>query len=396
MGDKSSRITFLAHSFPPSQGGGETLIYLLAKYLARKGWQISVVTGQIKHNLKDCQKLYERFQALRIPLFEEFSKGEVGIKFFLEEAYQTIKKTSPNLIHAFNFYPGYVGSLYAEQEKISMVFTYYNTPLKDGKVLKMFSDVNVEQALVSHLIQEIKFRSLIVVSQYFVNASLKLGVPKRLVRWCYPGPDPEFFYPRARNLNLRRELGIKDKEIFIIVPARIVPRKSLETLVKAINLLKSLPIKVIISSGKYIQPGFEDYHHKILNLIKKNKLSQKILIPKNQFNLSQLGELYSSAEFGVLSSTVEGLGLGAIEVMRCAVPVIATDTEGLREVITNKINGLLFPVGDFYTLAKHIEFLSTNYRVRQEMGTKANELVARKFNLAKFIDFHDKIYKELI
>ncbi|MDO8570280.1 MAG: glycosyltransferase family 4 protein [Candidatus Daviesbacteria bacterium] len=396
LSNQPLRLTLLAHSFPPDNGGGEMLIYLLAKYLSRKGWKISVVTGNTKDYLKNCKKLYKGFKVFRIPLFEEFSRGEIGIKYFFEQAYQTIKKTSPDIIHAFNFYPGYIGSIYARHEKIPLVFTYHNTPLNDGKILKMFSNVEVEKALVYHLIKEIRFQILITVSQYFVNASLEIGVSKDTVRWCYPGPDPEIFHSSDKDLRLRRSFGVKDEEILIIVPARIVPRKSIETLIESMNILKNLPVKVIISSGGFIQPGFEAYYNKIIKLINTYGLSKKILIPICQYNVAQLGKLYAAADFAVLPSIIEGLGLGALEVMQCGIPVIASDTEGLKEIIENKINGLLFPVGDFRALANHIEFLIINKKARQKMGVRAKETIDRKFKLSEFVNLHDTIYKELI
>ncbi len=56
--------------------------------------------------------------------------------------------------------------------------------------------------------------------------------------------------------------------------------------------------------------------------------------------------LLSIADLFLLPSSDESFGLGALEAMACEVPVIATRTGGLPEVVTDGVTGFLLSVGD--------------------------------------------------
>lgn len=372
-------------------GGGETLIYSLAKYLPRHEWEVSVITGTNQRCI-----INDGFNLYYLPFFEEFCRGQVGIKPFLEEAYHLIESTHPDILHAFNLYPGYIGSIFAKQHRIPLVFSYFNTPLKNGDVLKMFSNHDVEIALVKHLIGEIHFDYLISISQYFVNHAIQLGISPNRIRWCYPGPDKEIFNSENKNFNLRRKLSIQDDDILVIAPIRIVPRKSVETILFALDLLRDLPIKLLIPSGNIIQPQYENYHQYIIELIHKLKISDKVVFPDQYFHLFELGDLYASADIGVLSSSLEGLGLGALEMIECGVPVIMTKTEGINEISDEMKTPLLFTVDDYHQLAYQIRLLATNLKYRKSASEVAKSEIENKFSLANYIDLHLNTYKQAL
>ena len=58
------------------------------------------------------------------------------------------------------------------------------------------------------------------------------------------------------------------------------------------------------------------------------------------------------ADIGIQSSIWEGFGLTAVEMMAGGLPVVASDVEGLRDVVYGA--GELFPSGDYERLAKII------------------------------------------
>ncbi len=392
----AGRITFVCRSFPPALGGGETLIYLLAKYLSRLGWHVSIVTDLKNKQNVNYKFLNDLISFNYIEGFEAFSQGEIGYKYFLDEIYKIIDSTKPHIVHSFNFYPGFIGSLYANINNKPHVFTYFNTPLPDGRIIKMFDNIELESSLVKYLIVGMKIDELIAYSEFTYKHAIKLLGDKRKVSWCYPGVDSELFSRERKNTLLKKELGLSEKELLIVVPARVVPRKKIETIIYAVDMIKDLPFKVVISSGGIIQPEYAKYYQKIRKLVQDLNLSHKVLFPDEEIRLEDIGKLYATADIGILTSEIEGLGLGILELMQSGVPVIATDTEGVKEILVDKKTGILIPVGDYNQLASNLKYLINNPNLRKVIGTNAMREVKKKFDLKKYIMHHHSTYLKLI
>ncbi len=103
-------------------------------------------------------------------------------------------------------------------------------------------------------------------------------------------------------------------------------------------------------------------------------------------------EILSLSDLFVLPSETESFGLAALEAMACGVPVVASNTGGIPEVVEHGFSGLLNNVGDTDTMAKNaIEILSDleNYK-------KNARISAEKFDIHIVIDKYIKLYESLI
>ena len=84
---------------------------------------------------------------------------------------------------------------------------------------------------------------------------------------------------------------------------------------------------LIVGDGKYFQ-SVESKHITFMGFV----------------NESDLNELYRIADMGIILSLYEEFGYVAIEMMMHKLPIIATDTTGLSEIIENNITGVKIPV----------------------------------------------------
>ena len=67
--------------------------------------------------------------------------------------------------------------------------------------------------------------------------------------------------------------------------------------------------------------------------------------------------------------------------MACGVPVVATEAGGLPEVIRHGVSGMLAPIGDVETMAKHALFLldpANLSRFREQAKDRASAFDIRK------------------
>lgn len=84
----------------------------------------------------------------------------------------------------------------------------------------------------------------------------------------------------------------------------------------------------------------------------------------------------------VVPSRFEGFGLTAAEAMAAGKPVVASDVDGLREVVGDA--GLLVPAGDAVALAAALKRLLGNPEERAVLGRKARERAEKTFSLELF------------
>ena len=92
--------------------------------------------------------------------------------------------------------------------------------------------------------------------------------------------------------------------------------------------------------------------------------------------------LMATMDIVVVPSRFEGFGLTAAEAMAAGKPVVASDVDGLREVVGDA--GVLVPAGDASALAAALARLANDAAARAALGRKARERVENNFSLESF------------
>lgn len=89
-------------------------------------------------------------------------------------------------------------------------------------------------------------------------------------------------------------------------------------------------------------------------------------------------EEYLNADFFVLSSRYEGLGLVLLEAANMSLPLVSFDCDnGPREIIQEGVNGFLVKANDTQQLAESIQRLIVDSDLRQRMSDNALETVSK-------------------
>jgi glycosyltransferase involved in cell wall biosynthesis len=88
-------------------------------------------------------------------------------------------------------------------------------------------------------------------------------------------------------------------------------------------------------------------------------------------------EALASADVFVLPSLFEGTPLTLIEAMMSGLPVVTTNTCGMRDVVRDGVNGLLVPTRSPEDLVRAIENLLGSEELRRRLGRAAHETASR-------------------
>jgi glycosyltransferase involved in cell wall biosynthesis len=97
-------------------------------------------------------------------------------------------------------------------------------------------------------------------------------------------------------------------------------------------------------------------------------------------SVSAVASALATLDVLVLPSAAEGFGIVLIEAMAAGVPVVATDVPGIRDVITDGINGILVPTHSIPALAAAIRRVLQDEELREKLISGGRAAIAERFN----------------
>jgi len=120
----------------------------------------------------------------------------------------------------------------------------------------------------------------------------------------------------------------------------------------------------------------------------KKQLTEKIQTLKSNIELlgfvQDVNTLLIESDLFILPSSFESFPLSILEAMGHSLPVIATNTGGISEMIEDGENGFILDYGS-ENLSKHMKFLIENRKVLKEMSRKSYNRMD-KFSIKKCVD----------
>lgn len=107
---------------------------------------------------------------------------------------------------------------------------------------------------------------------------------------------------------------------------------------------------------------------------------------------TDVAELLHAADYVVMSSHFEGLSLSSVEGMAVGRPMLASDVDGLREVVGGA--GILFPHSDSKALAARILDLDTNVEKYRTIASTCGHRAAQ-FDISAMAEKYSQLYSSL-
>ncbi|MBW1895977.1 MAG: glycosyltransferase family 4 protein [Deltaproteobacteria bacterium] len=164
-------------------------------------------------------------------------------------------------------------------------------------------------------------------------------------RIIHNGIDPaEFFYLDPRSVKLADELNLFSRDLVLVQPSRITPRKNLELSIHIIRAIKLLGRNVLfILTGAYDphEARAVAYYRRLRYWINELDLQDNIavlaeyrfgdrkkLVPDRVF----IRDLYLMADLLLMTSKDEGFGLPLLEAGMIKLPIACSGIEPFREL----------------------------------------------------------------
>lgn len=182
---------------------------------------------------------------------------------------------------------------------------------------------------------------------------------------------------------VRKDLGLNEDDIFLLSIGRLTYQKGHEFLVQAMSKVTSR-----FPNAKAGICGDGPLRSQLEAQIIEAGLSNHV---KMLGTWEDVSPLLASAEIFILPSRWEGLSRALMEAMAAGLPVIATQVDGIKDLITDSVNGLLIPSEDAEALGNSILQLIDNIEMRKRIGVAGQAHVLRTHSVddmcKKYYDF---------
>ncbi len=361
----------------PFLGGGQRTVLLLAQNLDKKRFEVSVCSGA-------PGPLVDTLRRSGIPhLPATFSRK----KFFpaVREIRRILSENRIDILHTHGGVAGLFGRWAARRSPgPALVHTihgihylHYRNPfarwgfVRLEKYLSRFTD------------------AVVLVSEADLSSAGRRGLasPQKLIL-IRNGVDPSTLKPAARPALLRKSLGLEPGRPVVGTVARLHRQKGIPYFLRAADLVrKSHPGAV------FIIVGGGPWETKLKAQAARLGLAKNVLFLGERADVAALLSLF---DIFVLPSLWEGLPYVLVEAAVLAKPIVATNIDGIREVVGDGENGLLVPAADPASLASAVRLLLEDPGLGRRLAVRARAQIPKDFTIRRMVQDTEQLYLKLI
>ena len=198
---------------------------------------------------------------------------------------------------------------------------------------------------------------------------------------------PNFFTPNAptrSRAEVRRELGISDREFLVIHMSNLRPTKRIDLLLRVIAAAAHRDrIRLLILAGSPFAP--------FRALVDELGLRDTVIVKEDA---AVVEDFLPASDAGVYTSENESFGLSILETMFFGKPVVAFRIGGIPEVVGD--DARLHEFGDVSGMAKSLDALIDSPETAKAIGERARERAETLFTAARVVPQYEELYSRVM
>jgi glycosyltransferase involved in cell wall biosynthesis len=366
-------------------GGQNVYVRHVAVCLARAGHQVDVLTRRDDPALLAAVDMRPGVRVVHVPAgparFVPKEQLLQHMPAFTDAARELFQNSVDyDLIHANFFMSGLVGLRLKELFGVPMAMTFHALGLvrrehqgaDDGfPPLR----VDIERCIVRNadrLIAECPQDAMDLRRLYRARPETISTVP------C--GVDLAEFPPTGKAA-ARRALGLADDDFVILQLGRMVPRKGVDNVIRALALLpRETRARLLVVGGESPDPDprLTPEIGRLQALADACGVGDRVTFTGRRPR-QDLPGCYAAADVFVTTPWYEPFGITPLEAMACGVPVIGSAVGGIRHSVVDGVTGFLVPPRHPAALAERLRQLHANPWLRQAMGRSGVRRVRANF-----------------
>jgi glycosyltransferase involved in cell wall biosynthesis len=390
-----TRVLFLAESFHPVLGGGETHLLRLGSALVAAGDAATVVTRRGERSWP-AEEALNGIRVLRVPpsgpgRTGKFRMVPAALRAVGREARRhdvlVVRGTRVPPAGRARRQPGRRDQPETNGEMSGEAWTW-------GKAWARGPAKRLARLLFAG--RNLWLRdadAFVAMSRAIREEMVAAGVPGERVFVLPHGVDTERFRPAdpAERAALRARLGLPGG-VLAAWSGRLLRGKGLETLLEAFaRVADEIPhlSLLLVGSGEGQALSVET---ELRRRAGEGDLAGRVLFTGR---LERVEDALRAADLFVFPSVFEALGIALVEAAACGLPAVASRTGGIVDVVEDGGSGLLVAPGDASALAEGLRALATDPDRRSAMGRQAREVAAMRFDERDVLDRYRALFREV-
>jgi len=196
------------------------------------------------------------------------------------------------------------------------------------------------------------------------------------------------FNPDLKFKDLRREFGFSDSDFVVSFVARCTLQKNPIDFLKAIKTAHEKNSRI---KGLFVGEG--DMDVEVDRFIGDNQMHDYVF--RSAFR-TDVPDLLNCMDVYCLPSLWEGLSIALLEAMAMGKAIIATPTDGTKELIIDGKNGLVVPFNDVQAIVDAFDRFCQDRALMSQCSDEARKFVAERFNAQRVADSVSEIYQKYL
>ena len=271
----------------------------------------------------------------------DFDSANPALQTMATDLAMVSDMTSTDLVHSHTWYANFAGQVASKLHGVPHLITAHSLePLRPWKEQQLGGGY-----LLSSYIEKSAYEDatgIIAVSAGMRDDILRAypQIDPAKVTVVHNGIDLEAFQA-AKDLDSVRAHGVDPDQRSVLFVGRITKQKGLPYLLKAARDLPA-DVQLVLAAGA---PDTPQILQEVTELVEElRKIRSNVIWIQKHLSRPELIALLSSATVFACPSIYEPLGIVNLEAMACSIPVVATATGGIPEVVAHNQTGLLVPI----------------------------------------------------
>jgi len=393
-----TRVLFLAESFHPTLGGGETHILRLGAQLVAAGDAATVLTRRADASWP-VEEVLDGIRVRRVP---PPGPGASGKYRMLPAAFREALAEAPRhdvLVVRGTRVLGLPGLVAARARGTAVVlqpeingewsgeaFTWGKRWAGGGWGRLVLAMV----ALRNRLLRDAD--AFVAMSRLIRDEMRAATVPAERIRLLPHGVDTARFHPASREerASLRARLGLPEG-LLAVYSGRLLRGKGLEPLVDALAAPCVPPLVRLVLVGSGAGQAL-DATEELKRRVAERGLGARVVFAGRS---ERVEDYLRACDVFVFPSLFEALGIALVEAAACGLPAIASRTGGIVDVVEDGHSGRLVTPGDAEELASALASLAGDEAGRVAMGAAARAVALARFDERDVLEGYRALFREV-